>query len=264
MIKITASLLLLTGSALAQAGVFYEMTQHDLSDPQAKPAIERIYLQDGKFRTETGTSKISINIFKDQAMYLLDPAARSYRIIDSKAMDQMAGRVAAARQQMQARLEQMPAAQREKMQQMLAGMQQKMATQPQSLVYRTTTRTGNAGGYSCRIWEELEGEIKKAEICVVPAGLLPGGNEMTQVMKSVGEFMVRMRKALGSGGDVAAASGWAAIEKLGGIPIITRQFNQAGKATSETALTAARAMPLKSELFEVPADYTSQTIGAIK
>src|SRR5262249_45752371 len=86
----------------AFAGAYLESTD---SQPGTKDAgrVTRMWFDGGRMRTENGSSgEGSVAIFKNKSMYVLNPANKTYRVIDKASLDQMAAKIAAVRKQMEA------------------------------------------------------------------------------------------------------------------------------------------------------------------
>jgi hypothetical protein len=246
---------MLVAAMPASAGVIMEMTHRDLGDPQSQPSIQRSYFQDGKFRVELGGADANrVTLFKDQAMYVINPVDKSYHVIDQATLQPLAARMAEARQRMEERIATMPPQQQEMMRKMLEGSG---AGPPAQLT--DAGRTEVVGGRTCHIWQRTRNGVVQSELCVVPAASLPGGAQLFQGLTSVSKFMDSLGKVMPRGmtqGD----NFWADLMHTNGFPVMTREV-LGGKATSETELTAIHQESLPPALFEVPAGYQEKSLN---
>ena len=108
----------------AQAGVFIEMSDHDVASGKMTPR-HNLYAQQGMLRTDS-TDGHTVVLFKDNAMYMLDSSTKTYRVLDKAAMDQMAGKMNDMMASVQAKIANMPPEQRAAMERAMQGMGQNM------------------------------------------------------------------------------------------------------------------------------------------
>jgi hypothetical protein len=144
------------------------------------------------------------------------------------------------------------------MQRMMGGGMPGAAPQPPKRRAQATARSEKVGGRSCRVWEMYEGTTRDEELCVVPPGSLPGGDEFYAVMKNMAAMMEGMVKALGSfggGGDY-----FRDMERIDGIPILSRDFSN-GRATDETRMSVVRKETVPPAAFEVPKGFKKLAMG---
>jgi hypothetical protein len=124
---------------------------------------------------------------------------------------------------------------------------------------KSTGRSESVAGFKCTIWEvTLDGE-KHQELCSTPASALPGGAEVLATMKEIGEMMEGLTAGLGPMAQRSAREEWKDVAKIGGVPILTRDFD-GGKASSEMRLAVIRREPVPASTFEVPAGYKQRTM----
>lgn len=254
--RLLVALALFTGSA--QAGVYLEMSHVDLSEPRAPAEVSKFWAQDGRARTEAADSDGEYMIFRDQQMIMVQPKKRSYRVMDKTTVDALGARMADMRRQMEAQMANLPPEQRAAMQRMMGGRMPGAAQEAPKRRAQATSRSETVGGRSCRIWEIYEGTTKDEELCVVPPGSLPGGDEFYAIMKNMAAMMEGMVKALGSMGDVDDY--FRDMERIDGIPILSRDFSK-GKATDETRMSVVRKETVPPAAFEVPKGFKKLSMG---
>jgi hypothetical protein len=127
--------------------------------------------------------------------------------------------------------------------------------QPVPRAYRVTARNESVDGHACRIWEEREKDAKRMELCVAPAAALPGGADIYGGLKTLSQFRQGSDVALGV--DFGLSEWWADFARLGGIPLLVREFKY-DSMVSEITLTAMRAGVPSASLLDIPDGYQVQ------
>jgi hypothetical protein len=258
---------LLAGSLLlataAQAGVYLESTDQQLGATE-KPSVSKMWFDSGRMRTERqeadGDSQVVV--FKDQALYMLDPKSKSYRMVDKATAQRLGGQIAEAKKKMEERMASMPPEQRQKMQEMMAKMGGGAAAglmggkTPERTV-KNTGRTETVAGIKCTIWEAIQDGKKEEELCSAPPSSLPGGDEIMKTFRDISSMLSSFTQSLGAG---SRNEPWHDMEKINGVPILTRDFAD-GKPTSEMRLTSVKKESVAGTSFEVPAGYTQKTMA---
>lgn len=264
-----AGLLALGWLAGAQAGVLMNSQASTPGNPQAKPTTLTYSFQDGAMRVEThnadGSTK-DITLFRDQALYRLDPVNKTYMRFDKAQMTAMGDKMAQARQQMEARLQSMPPEQRAMVQQAMSrmggGATDSSASAPDFTV-KDLGKTDTIGGVKCAMWEVLENGQKKSELCAAAPAALPGGAEVLQTMQQLSEMsrtmMASLRQAPAASANRDSQNYWPQLQKIGGVPILSRSFDSSGKVETEMRLLDIKSQSLGAALFNVPADYKDRT-----
>ena len=248
--------------ATAQAGVYLESVDKQL-DGSGTPTTSKMWFDGGRMRTERAEHEDDRNvvIFKDQALYTLDPKSKSYRTVDKATAEKMGAQVAAAKKQMEARMAAMPPEQRKKMEEMLAklgkgGAAMMPGAKPKQRTLKNSGRTETVAGIQCTVWEAFEDGPKDEELCAAPASAVPGGADVIKTFRDISTMMSSFTEKLGTH---ATDTPWRDMETINGVPILTRDFED-GKATSETRLTVARKESVPTSAFEVPAGYTEKKL----
>lgn len=245
-------------SCTAAAGTYLENIHTDLGSKKP-PTVHKMWFEGGRFRSE---SDDRIAILKDKSLYVLDPKDKTYRVLDKATVERMSNKLAEARKKMDAQLAAMPPERRAMVEKMMG----KAGTGPAAATARkrdvqSTVRTETVAGRKCSVWEVHVDGAKDQELCVVPPASIPGGDEMIGTLREVGELFKSFTQNFGGRRD-KSSSAWSDLEKVGGLPILSRDFDN-GKATSETRLSAARAEAVPGSAFEVPAGYKQQEITGL-
>jgi hypothetical protein len=267
LIHVSIASLILAGSA--HAGVYLEMSDHDLTTGKIT-GRDIMYVQQGKARIEDASGR-RLTIFRDNTMIEVNITDKTYEVVDKAAMAQMAGRMNQMYAKMQARLAAMPPEQRAQMESMMAKMGGKgggMAapqTHKQDVV--DLGGSGSAAGRRCHLWNKTRDGAPEEQLCVVPASSLPGSDEMLTWMQQMGDFFGQFREAMHAQGGPAANMGSSVtngmtqeieiVHKLNGFPASTRRYTPAGKlADTEQVLTKWQEQSVPASMFEVPAGFT--------
>jgi hypothetical protein len=250
----------LTSSA-AFAGAYLETSTSQPGGKDASQVNKMWFDGSGRMRTENGgKGEGAIAIFKDQAMYVLDPKSKSYRKIDKATIDQMSAKLAEARKKMEAAMAGMPPERRammEKMMGQMGGAAGAAGAQAPKRVLKNTGRTESVAGIKCTVWEASVAGQKEEELCAAPASAVTGGDDMMKTLRQVGEMLKGFTQ--GFGANSKADNAWRDMDTINGVPILTRDF-EGGKVTSETRLNVARKEAVAAAQFDVPAGYTEKKI----
>jgi hypothetical protein len=247
----------------AYAGVYLESSDKDLIGVD-KPAITKMWFDGGRMRTERmepdGDSQIAI--FRDQAMYTLDPKSKSYRVIDKATADRLGGQIADARKKMEARMANMPPEQRKRMAEMMekmgGGAGAMPGAKPPERTLRNTGRTETVAGIKCTVWEAIEEGEKEQELCAAAPASIPGGEDVMKTFREISTMLSSFSQSIG--GDRNGDEPWRDMDKINGVPILTREFSD-GKAHSEMRLMVARKESVPGSSFEVPPGYTEKKMN---
>jgi len=270
-IQLSTAALFLASSA--HAGVYLEMSDHDLTTGKMT-GRDIMYVQQGKARMEDANGR-RLTIFRDNTMIEVDKTDKTYEVIDKAAMAQMAGRMNQMYAKMQERLAAMPPDQRAQMEKMMAQMGGKGVgpAAPQTHKHDVVDlgSSGSAAGRSCHLWNKTRDGAPEEQLCVVSASSLPGSDEMLTWMQEMGDFFGQFREAMRAQGGAAANMGSTVtngmtqeieiLHKMNGFPASTRRYTPAGKlADTEQVLTKWQEQSIPASMFEVPAGYTKKVM----
>jgi hypothetical protein len=249
---LVAAICLLT-SAQASAGAYMEIADKDLDNANRPVRTNKIWAQDGAARMETQGHVV---IFKSETMYMIDDAKKQYTMLDKAQVERMASQMTAMQAQAAERMKQLPPEQRAQMEKMMA--QNGMAPGGAPKAERTlkqTSRTDNVNGKACTVWEASEGPTKTQELCVAPYSAVAGSQDFIAAVKGIGK-MVESMKLPESMRD-RQAEAFKDVDKLGGVPVLTRDF-EGGKAVREHRLVTSRSESVPATSFAPPAGYKAQ------
>jgi hypothetical protein len=243
----------ITGAGTAHAGVVIHTSGKDLKS--GRDADHQIYyVQNTLVRIESGDEHgqtRQITLFRDNALWELQPAQHTYTKMDKAAMQQ-------ANQQMEQQLAGMPPEQRARIEKMMGGANGKApgGQSAQEGTWTDTGKTETVGKYTCHVWEiRFNGKLE-AQYCVVPTSTLPGGDELFNAMREVGKTVRDLMSAL----PRAAAAGsreLAAFDRLQGYPVLVRHFS-GETPTREDVLQSVERQSIPASQFEIPQGYTER------
>jgi len=241
-------------ASTVHAGVYVESLRRDRNSG-AITSTDKMYLQNGLARMEDAKDG-SYMIFKEDGIYHVNPTDRSYRVMDKAAMDQMAAKMNDAMAKMKTQMANMPPERRAMMEKMMNQMNGQGAGAKQA-VYDAVDlgKSETSFGRSCRIWNETRNGELQAQYCVAPKGSLPGGEEFAAFAKRMSSYMEQMRGPMRAGSNLMQQQ-IAVLEKINGLPIITRHFSGGKLDSNETVVKTWESRSIPSSQFEVPAGFT--------
>jgi hypothetical protein len=256
--RLAHAILLASACATAHAGVYLENVDRELDG--SKSTTSRMWFDGGRMRTENAGNVV---IFKNQALYTIDPKTRSYRVIDKATAEKMGDQVAAAKKQMEERMAAMPPEQRKRMEEMMEKLGRGGAgamlpgAKPRDRSLKKTARTETVAGIKCTVWEAIEDGQKEQELCAAPAASVPGGDDVIKTFREIAAMLSAITDKLGK---QASQQPWRDMETINGVPILTRDFSD-GKATSEMRLNVVRKESVPGSSFELPAGFTEKKLA---
>lgn len=249
-------------ASAAQAGVYIESVERDVRSGTQQPA-QTMYVQGGAARIEPASSgeATDLVIFKDDVLYIVEAASKSYIAMDRETVRMMAGKMNSAMEQARAQMAQLPPEQRAMMEQMIGKLGQGMpgaSTSRPVLATRDSGRSETVAGRKCRVWELTRDAAVEQQLCVVPFSEVPGNEDLLALSQRMAALMKEFVDAFG---EVApSASDVEVMGSVNGYPILMRDF-EAGKPSGEEVLLKQwRAQDIPAAMFEVPAGYTRRDI----
>ncbi|HEU4600606.1 MAG TPA: DUF4412 domain-containing protein [Steroidobacteraceae bacterium] len=239
----------------AFAGTTMQSVEHQLDKKEAD-AVVTVSAQDGNLRVDSPDHN-GITIFKDDTIFVLNTKNKTYSSMDRESLKKMAEQISPALKQMQEQLAQMPPEQRAQIEKMM-GKSMPGTGQQKTQEIRKTSRTDKVAGYSCKYAEVVEDGVVQQEFCVVPSASLKGSDDLMAAAQKMQAMMQDMLKALDSPWMQQMMDRQATnYAQLGGIPVLTRRFEN-GKAVTETTLRSIQSQSLPASTFDIPSGYTKQ------
>jgi hypothetical protein len=246
-------LVALLGCALARAGTFVEVSRTDLVNLLRAPETQRLWFDEGKLRIENERAD-AIQIFKDDSLFLIEPAQRRYTVLDSDPQGAHQGAALAVA------AEPTPGATpRAAATAVLTHFGDDRAAPAPGL--QMTPRSESVSGLQCRIWELARDHETQEQLCIVPTSALPQGDEIAATMHTSGARLASALEQLTGATRESVASAWGELQGIDGLPVLVRLF-QRGHPVTEYRLTGWRAETIPLNAFEVPAGYKSHRLGS--
>lgn len=250
----------------AHAGVVYDvsirsMDQSNLapvtaSAPSSTPVVSRYFQEGGKVRIGAAAAK-TVYVFKDRVMYVIDNSARVVHVLKHATLSEVAAHYADSVKQLQVAAAAAAPDAKAEAERRASDMQQvaEHMHEPVTRDFRVTARFESVDGHACRIWEESEKDVKRFELCVAATATLAGGAEILSGMKTLGQFRQGSNFALGV--DFGRTDWWPDIERLGGVPILIREYKYDSEI-AEIMLSAMHQVTQGAAPFDPPGGYASQ------
>jgi len=254
------ALALLLFPVLAEAGTSYVVTNRSLEPHDTSRSLAQFLADGGRVRAG-GLDASTVYLFEDAKVYVVDNSSRSVRVVTSALVGQ-SNETEERIKIVEAAAAQLPPEKRTVMEKMAADMRamDERRRLPVPREYRLTDRSEAIEGRSCRIWEGLESDAKRFELCVAAASDVPGAADIMEGMKALSHYSHGSIFALGV--KLGEVGWWPGIANLGGVPMLIREFRN-GKAVSETTLTAIHAGVPGGTLFDLPKGYTRTEVAFI-
>jgi hypothetical protein len=254
-------------TVLANPGVILEIETTERGSDQAMTttiAIEgtnlRMSVQGG------GPDQTGEMIFRGdrREMTVLDHQRRTFMVMDEETVRSLGTQMAAAMEQMQEALANVPAAQREMMEQMLRERMPAASAPPPMPEVRRTNERADHGGFATVKHEVLVNGRLTQELWVTDWDNVEGHEEARPAFEAMADFSKELLEALADGpmGNLANLNenGYEYMKDLDGFPVLTRNLGENGAVESESVLRSSRRETFEAAHFEPPAGYTEQTM----
>ncbi len=238
---------MLASAGVARAGVVIEMVERDTQTGKITPS-QRIYAQGGVGRMEGADGEITI--VRGDSMLQIDAAKKSYRVIDKKAMEAMAARMAEMRRQAEARMAKMPPEQRAKMLQAFGDGKAK----EWKVETLDTGKSDQVEGRACRVWQIKRQGVLDDELCLISYSELPGKGDLQALFRNMAALFDQMAQSMPQIGR-SVGSEFRAQGKLDGFPIRTRGYTNGKLDREESLVKSWKEQAIPASMFEPPAGY---------
>lgn len=266
---LAASLFLVTN---AFAGYVYELSQTDAEDGTSSKS------ESGSTKFMVDGSKIKMSGFGDggsemiyngdrQEMLIVNHDRKSYFQLDKKSVEEMAAKVNDAMAQMEAQLAKMPPAQRQMMENMMKDKMPAAVSEKPELTVSRTGKTDTVAGYEAERIDVMSPDGKQRELWVASWSDLKGSKQIAEAFKGMSQLFSGMMNAFSEGplgrfAQVQTQNDWMEqMHQLNGFPVMTREFDKAGKLISETALSNVEETDIADSEFAPPKGYKRQKMG---
>ena len=259
-----SALLALVLTTPVLAGVVFEVetTDHTHGEPRLERTEASVEGKNIKIDIAPGEStRDSEAIYRGdrREMVVVDHDEKSYVVMDTEAMEAVAGQVSGAMAQIQQALENVPEDRRAMIEQM---MKDKLPQQPAApsgprSELRKTSDRGEQAGYPCVKYEVLIEGRKVRELWVTDWSNIEGGDEAVDAFEDMAEFFQELMSSIPDFGQgpIGGHNAFEHMKDIGGFPVVTREFGEDGSLDSEATLRSARRRTLDPADFEPPAGY---------
>jgi hypothetical protein len=121
---------------------------------------------------------------------------------------------------------------------------------------KKTGDSDTVGGYPCVRYEVWRGGIRERELWVTAWKNIEGGSDTAEVFEEMSSFFKEMLDSLPQMGEKGFGDPtFELLKEMGGMPVVTREFDDDGSLQSEARLKSASRESLDPADFEPPADY---------
>jgi len=253
-------------ASLAHAGLRIETVTRDVKTGKEQ-SLQVMQVQDGMARMESNSGRNTASIFKNDTMYVLDAQRKTYTAIDRATLERTANTMGQAMEQMRAQMAAMPPERRAQMEQMMKQNGLGAMTEPAKTPVVDVKASGGSGthqGKSCKLWDMTRDGAPSQQLCVVPFSALQGSNELRALAEKMQAWLAGMSGPLKQMiGDNPMQQSPDIANKLGGFPVITRQYKDGVLSSEETTVKTWQTQKIDAALFEIPAGYTKQEMPSM-
>jgi len=123
---------------------------------------------------------------------------------------------------------------------------------------RDTGHKKTVQGVDCNVFEVLENDIKKQEVCYAIAGELPIADDDRKGLARGLKVMARYGQAFTGMAEHIGATP-AQAQKPGGLPVAQTCFDPSGQSIGQNALSISQEK-VAPDRFDIPSDYSKMTM----
>ena len=268
---IASIVLILLASLPAAAGVVFdiEIIDNTAAAGQAADTIHTVV--DGKrikidVKGPRGADADMIYRGDARELMAVDHERKSYVLLDEAAFEAIGQQLTAFEAQLQEALKDVPPEQRAMMEEM---MKQRMGQQmqPQAAAapvneLRRTSDSAKQNGYPCVRYElHTDGRHSK-DFWVTEWDNVEGGRDAMAAFEDMAEFMRELNSAMPSFAQSPeqGSHAYEHLKELGGVPVVTIEYDASGRAMSESRLRTSRQEKVDPATFEAPAGYRREQL----
>ena len=260
-VALFASLLvsLFSTPALAVPGVAIHV---EVRETGAEPVQQQIHIVGQSVKVDvTGDRRGSV-VFRGGTDELLtiDHDRKEFMRVDKASIERMASTVSGAVSQVDGLLANLPEDQRAMIEGLIKDkLPQAAPTQPKRPLLRSTGKRATHGGQDTRQVEVLVDGSKRSEFWIAAWTGIDG--RVKTAMEDLSGFMKGVIDKLpASMTESIKTSGYEVIGDLGGMPMLTREFDETGKVAVESRVTSIVATDIDVAGFNPPAGYTQKSL----
>jgi hypothetical protein len=139
----------------------------------------------------------------------------------------------------------------------MRSVMQGVATNQPRIEMRDTGHKKTVEGLDCNVFEVLENDIKKQEVCYAVAGELPIAEDDRKGLARGLDILTRYGRASSGMAEHIGATP-AQAQKSQGLPIAQTCFDPSGQTIGQNALNISQEK-IAPDRFDIPPDYTKMT-----
>lgn len=252
---------LIAASLLCQ-GALADMQLTMSEKPQNDPSMTGetvISIRDGKVRFASigagAAGQVALFDSASGTFTQIDATRKTYMEMDRASMDQAADQVSEMMKQVEKQFANMPKDQRDAMMKSMPGLAAQMdAKETGSYEFAWVGGEGRYAGVECKKARLTSPDGDVSDACIAMTDDLGMSDADFEALAAMFDTMADFARRFSGDADMPD------VRKMGGFPIAT---NDPGNG-SNSELTAYSDASLDAELFEVPADYTRQTMPGLE
>ncbi len=257
--------LLLVSNAFG--GYSYTLEQTDIRNGKKQPAKSiRMLIDDSNIKMAGLDEENGEMIFdsEKEAMLMVDHQRKSYLQLDKKTIEQLAQKMTEAMAEMEKQLASVPPAQRQMMESMLKGRMPAAPVEQPKVEVKRTGKKDTIGDYKVERVDVLIDGRKANELWLADWSEVKGSEEMAGSFQAMSQLFAKIRATfaqspMGRMMPNQDRSNWFAhVSELQGFPILSREFDAAGKLVSETTLAGSEETDIPAAEFKAPKGYKKQ------
>ncbi len=269
MFRISCAIALILASVPpATAGFLFEIETKDHQQNPPRIVATRMAVEGRQFTMDIAPSQSEQRggtlLFRGdrREMVFVNHDDKSYFVMDSQTIKQLAGQLNQALSQVQDALKNVPDEQRAFAEQMIQSrMPAQQPTKKAPPEVRRLNQTAEVYGFPCQLYEVRRDGRKIRDLWVTAWSNITGGRELAPVFADMGEFQQKLLDALPKLGDLPGGiddSPFTTMKQIEGFPVASRDYAEDGTVKSETALRNAKSHRLNPAAFAPPAGYQRQ------
>ena len=248
----------LEGGVQSDPGLmFVETSRH--ADGESFTSTVRLLGDRIRFESSSpGQEQVFIYRADRQAMYLIDPAKRTYQEITREQLDQLAAKLEEMTAMIEEQMRSVPPSQRAMVEQMMRGMMNNMPGGVSVPIVYTRVSTGErVGEWACDRYEGHRGDDKVQEVCTADWRSLNLSADDFRVLQELGEFFEGLSSQFNFDlYQVGIDTEGSEAGTFPGMPVSRTTFAN-GQATMSHEISEFSRETFASSMFEVPEGFAA-------
>ncbi len=245
-------------AALAVPGVAINL---EVTQTGSAPVQQQIHIVGQSIKVDIKGDRNGSVIFRGgtDELVTIDHDKKEYMRVDKASLDRMAATVSGAVSQVDSVLANLPEEQRVMLEGILKDKLPTSSAPPKRPLLRSTGKRAVNGGQDTRQIEVLVDGVKRSEFWVaawtgIDARVKAAVEDMSGFMQGV------MDKLPASMTESIKTSGYEVIGELGGMPMLTREFDEQGQVAVESKVTSILNVDVDVSGFNPPATYSQKSL----